>query len=326
MKQFSLKLMLVLQFLGLISCKESRKSSDAFQNLVVKYDTVKPITLDRSKWPTFERDSLYRLFDTVQIASKIYFLTEGDILLTEDELRNRLFTQSKYALLAKKKFKDNFNIAKIDSSKPIIINKDFQEIIISFDPVKNENIKWSNFPIRFCINKSSFNVVPNGYETIKENFNKAIQDWTNLCNVKFEYVDEADNSSNAETYHLDFILTYHYSDASTDYVATSFYPNDSPDKRILFVFPKYWNTDYDKVGVFRHEIGHILGFRHEQTSTSDLVPIDCRRRYSEPLTPSFAVTEYDQESVMHYFCGGNGTRTMQFSAYDTVGITAIYPK
>ena len=46
-------------------------------------------------------------------------------------------------------------------------------------------------------------------------------------------------------------------------IAQAFFP--SSVDRTLRIFPSYFRSDmeFDSVGVLRHEIGHILGYRHE---------------------------------------------------------------
>ncbi|WP_437502237.1 FG-GAP-like repeat-containing protein [Sorangium sp. So ce1099] len=73
------------------------------------------------------------------------------------------------------------------------------------------------------------------------------------------------------------------------------------------------------VGVFRHELGHILGLRHEHVRVT---PTWC----SED-TNWRSVTGYDASSVMHYpWCpGAANTGDLLITNMDRAGINSLYP-
>lgn len=101
-------------------------------------------------------------------------------------------------------------------------------------------------------------------------------------------------------------------------IASSFFPTDPWSRRLLYIYPGYFRLagGYTGRGVLRHEIGHILGYAHEHTRH-----IDGCRFEDDNWVP---LTEYDAVSVMHYFCGGGGTRDLQLSALDIKGHNAYY--
>ncbi len=72
------------------------------------------------------------------------------------------------------------------------------------------------------------------------------------------------------------------------------------------------------VGVFRHELGHILGLRHEQ--------VQAPNSGGCPESGSFRpVTTYDRASVMHYpQCGGLVDSDLSISDSDAAGIRILY--
>jgi len=71
------------------------------------------------------------------------------------------------------------------------------------------------------------------------------------------------------------------------------------------------------VGVFRHELGHILGLRHEHTRPqSGMCFEDNQWR---------ALTPYDRSSVMHYpWCNGVMTSDLSITSLDAQGISQLY--
>ncbi|MCP9752091.1 hypothetical protein [Ferruginibacter sp. HRS2-29] len=256
------------------------------------------------------RDSLIKSFDTVTINGSLFFLYQGDILLTREELAVKMH--------------EKFSIVTDSTKSPEKhAMMEWNDIIIGFDPEKNDTVKWNKFPITYRIDKKSFSGVPGRYEMVRENMLKATNDWEGLCNTRFLYMPEADEGPILPAGAIDFVVTY--VPASSGFIATAFFPNDPAIKRQLVIYPNYWNTSYDKTGVFRHEIGHILGFYHEHSSGSTDVPMDCRYKYPE-ASRGIPISYYDKLSVMHYFCGDAGTREMKFSRSDTFGSLTVYPK
>ncbi len=107
-----------------------------------------------------------------------------------------------------------------------------------------------------------------------------------------------------------------YQPAAAPYIAASFFPNDPPARRVLFIAAPFYTMSEDPAGVLRHELGHTLGYRHEHIAG---VP-GCSFEDSNWK----ALTKYDATSVMHYPCGGGGTRLMKLSAADVAGHSRLY--
>ena len=82
------------------------------------------------------------------------------------------------------------------------------------------------------------------------------------------------------------------------------------------------NSTFDPIGVMRHELGHVLGLRHEHISPESPDQIEAwivGRVGAEALTP------YDRESVMHYpLSPGHGTTDFQLTEYDKQGLADLY--
>jgi hypothetical protein len=71
------------------------------------------------------------------------------------------------------------------------------------------------------------------------------------------------------------------------------------------------------VGVFRHELGHVLGLRHEHTRPEAGVCFE--------NSAWRAVSPYDQASVMHYpWCNGVTASDLSITPYDALGAALLY--
>ena len=198
-------------------------------------------------------------------------------------------------------------------------------------------IRWvPGSTLKYCILKWTFGTDIANYKLVKSNMAAASRDWEQSCNIHFEHIEELDNSprnivfpTNADgTRKVLFVVVQR--DIGTA-IAMSFFPNDAIFKRLLWINPNsYYSTSINKVGILRHEIGHILGFRHEHISVS--APVWSSSFCSgESATNSLEVVAYDRASVMHYPCesllrGGvlRENFELKITNLDQKGAEAIY--
>jgi hypothetical protein len=104
--------------------------------------------------------------------------------------------------------------------------------------------------------------------------------------------------------------------AGGKYAASAFLPSYATKRRYLRVERSFFEATADRKGMIRHELGHVLGYRHEHIrSIPGCLP---EGLFWEPLTP------YDPKSLMHYVCGGGGTRTFDFTDLDREGHRQVY--
>jgi hypothetical protein len=89
----------------------------------------------------------------------------------------------------------------------------------------------------------------------------------------------------------------------------------------VLIDPSYFDAglSFNKVGVLRHELGHVLGFRHEHIRSG--APPACP---DEDLWGTIDLTQYDPQSVMHYFCGGAGSPELALTELDRIGSQKLY--
>jgi len=170
--------------------------------------------------------------------------------------------------------------------------------------------------LSYCVLRQTF-PRDDWYEEVAENMWTAVNDWAETCGVEFQYVEGADSSQSLRP--PEVLFPVRHISAGGAFIAASFFPNDPAQRRRVLVDPSYHSTAFDRVGVFRHELGHVLGFRHEQASR--FAPPACP---DEDATGTVDLTGYDPRSVMHYFCGGAGTRTLEITESDRRGSQLVY--
>jgi hypothetical protein len=169
--------------------------------------------------------------------------------------------------------------------------------------------------LTYVYQQSSFPNVES-FEKTRAKFRSASAQWVAACPECGITFTEA----NADT--ATFVIRYEDLDDGT--VARSFFPSSPASQRALVVFTPYLSLlptppppdSFDAVGVLRHEIGHILGYRHEHIQN---IP-GC----ATEGTSWKSITPYTPNSVMHYFCGGKGSFDLSLRPNDTSGHRCLY--
>jgi hypothetical protein len=117
------------------------------------------------------------------------------------------------------------------------------------------------------------------------------------------------------------VFVVRHIDAGGQFIAAAFFPTYPPKRRRVLIDPSYFADDlgFDPVGVLRHELGHVVGFRHEHIRSG--APALCPQ---EDTTDTIDLTAYDPQSVMHYFCGGVGSRDLKITDVDRDGAQKLY--
>lgn len=158
------------------------------------------------------------------------------------------------------------------------------------------------------------------YQRTVDLFTKATEDWESICGVTFEHVMAKDSVESLGHEGCVFSVRYTSNTGSSGgLIASAFFPWDPAARRNVLVTPLLFSSGYDPRGVLRHECGHILGFRHEHIR--DGSPPDCP---DEDQANTVPLTTLDPLSVMHYFCGGRGSKTLEFTAEDRAGAVVLY--
>jgi hypothetical protein len=169
--------------------------------------------------------------------------------------------------------------------------------------------------LTFAIDRGTFRT-DDQYQLVKTNLEAAAREWSEVCRscgVKFVHVEDLDDKKPTPG---KVVFVARHRNAGGAFIAAAFFANDAQDRRFLDIDPTYFTTRYDQVGVFRHELGHVLGYRHEHTRG---VP-GCS--FEDGMWT--AETVYDPRSVMHYPCGSGGSMELAISEFDRTGHEAAY--
>ncbi len=217
-----------------------------------------------------------------------YYIVEGDMRMTEDEVTEYLAGRAEGERAARRT----------------------PELILNLHGGRPDFYPRDRRTLTYVVDRRTFPTQAQ-YDAAANAVKQATAEWEQLCHacgVKFVVL----GSSPAATSHF----TVRYFDAGGEFIAAAFFPHDPPARRSIDLDPSFYTTTFDRVGVLRHELGHVMGYRHEHIRN---VP-GCYREDNQwrPLTP------YDPHSVMHYFCGGGGNLKLEFTDIDRAGHTNLY--
>lgn len=185
--------------------------------------------------------------------------------------------------------------------------------------VDGKILRWSRDKVLdYCVFRPTFNT-DEEYQRVVEDMRFATADWSALCGVEFLYRPEKDNDPDLQFGDVLFPVIRQNGGGNT--IAMAFFPNDAVRERLVVCFDGYFAEppSFDPVGVLRHELGHVLGFRHE---------------HIRPEAPDFfqpedtdhihLLTDYDPKSVMHYIGPGVGDPQLGFTDADRDGAVRVY--
>jgi hypothetical protein len=132
--------------------------------------------------------------------------------------------------------------------------------------------------------------------------------------VTFTYVPSADASctvsSSAVLFSVEPIET-------SQYIARAFFPSSPSSQQNVLVDDSIWTSgSWTPSNIIAHELGHVLGFRHEHTRPEAGTCFEDSNW--RPLTP------YDSASIMHYpQCNGSSS-DLSMTDTDRQGVASVY--
>lgn len=237
----------------------------------------------------------------ITIDENEFYIAEGDLLLDEDELlihaqeldvKERVFKLSHYP-----------SSSSNDKLLGIVNN--------------GKLVRWApGFILTYCVLKSTFQNEKH-YKIVRKNMLAATKDWEETCGIQFKHISALDKSNSIKPEGV--VFTVRGIQANGAFIASAFFPTYPKNRRKIRIDPSYFKTSFNKIGVLRHELGHVLGLRHEHIKNG--APADC---LDESQENTKSLSKYDPKSVMHYFCGGVGSKQLSISQLDIKGSQKLY--
>ncbi|HWO26887.1 MAG TPA: discoidin domain-containing protein [Kofleriaceae bacterium] len=253
-------------------------------------------------WEDFKRSAAQ------DVDGQVIYIVEWDLGVTEEELRERYD-----AYVAR--------IERGDEHGDDGLAEAEQASIVHQTPAGADDI-WPNnqqLNLTYCVS-DTFGLANKG-RAVSE-MALATAAWEGVARVHFTYLSAHDANCNNTNPNVVFSVVPRAAAG-----ACAFFPSASggcgPDRTLGINFLDL-DTNFGvtapnmkTVGVFRHELGHILGLRHEHVRP---VGSTCSE-----VDPWRELTPYDQGSVMHYpWCNGVRTSDLTISPRDALGASLLY--
>ena len=250
-------------------------------------------------------DRLQRSAKRSEIDGETFYVVEGDLLLDDDQL-------AVYALQRET----------IDRARTLgltAVTSEPQVAALVGIVHGGKILRWrEGLVLTYCVLRGTF---PNQaqYEVARDGVQQATAAWQAVCGITFEH--RADLDGSLGTQNPGVVFTVRGFNSNGQFIAAAFFPDDPRNRRRVLIDPSYFASDlgFNRVGVLRHELGHVLGFRHEHIRSG--APPACP---DEDLWGTVDLTQYDPQSVMHYFCGGAGSRELALTELDRIGSQKLY--
>jgi hypothetical protein len=252
-------------------------------------------------------ETLYQKAKRIEVDGQTYWRVEGDTLLDEDQLR--LYARQREALRAAQ-------VAMVQAGLPLVATAELVGLTESDNIVRRA----PNVELTYAVLRKTFTIGGDaGYELVVDGLKKATADWENTCGVKFAHCSEIDDTDSLSPNGVLFVVREF--DAKGTFIAVAFFPNDPTNRRRVLIDPSFYSPAlrFNKIGVLRHELGHVLGFRHEH-----ILPEAAPGCPDEDTYGIIKLTDYNPRSVMHYFCGGVGSEDLAITELDKVGAQKVY--
>jgi len=132
--------------------------------------------------------------------------------------------------------------------------------------------------------------------------------------IDFVYVSSADG--NCTTRNKSVLFSVEPVQTS-QYIARAFFPSTADRQQNVLIDDSIWSSGaWTPTNILGHELGHVLGFRHEHTRPESGTCFEDNNW--RPLTP------YDSSSIMHYpQCNGTSD-DLSMTSTDATGVVSLY--
>jgi len=174
--------------------------------------------------------------------------------------------------------------------------------------------------LTYCVSKS-FGTTR--YNAVVQAMAEATAAWEAAADVAFQH--DASKDSNCSKSTSGVIFNVVPVSVGGQYIAKSFFPDSPRAQREVDVDDSAFDpaaSDQDGpnlTGVLRHELGHVIGFRHEHTRPE----AGAQQCFEDDNWRS--LTSYDKASVMHYpQCNGISSWALVLTDKDKAGAALLY--
>lgn len=227
------------------------------------------------------------------------FIVNGD-----EPILGRKNLRAFYDRLQKIDVQDRVQLPPIDR-EPLIVNTS-----------GGVDTKWTDtqkLNLTYCV---STGFGSNYTETVAA-MSSAASEWEAAANVDFIHVTSQDSNCTASNPNV--LFDVRPVNAGGQYLARAFFPDYPRSQRNVLIDGSSFTVSppLTLVGIIRHELGHVLGFRHEHTRPEAGTCFEDNNWR--------ALTVYDSDSVMHYpQCNGTSDFSLLITALDVAGAQALY--
>ena len=137
--------------------------------------------------------------------------------------------------------------------------------------------------------------------------------WEAAADIQFVHVTAEDGDCTARNNAVEFDVR---PVRNQSYLARAFFPSSTRRSSNVLIDGSAFSTSWSLENILAHELGHVLGFRHEHTRPESGTCFE--NSAWRPLTP------YDSSSIMHYpQCNGSSS-DLSMTARDRQGAAALY--
>jgi len=137
--------------------------------------------------------------------------------------------------------------------------------------------------------------------------------WEQAADVNFVHVTAQDGNCTGSNNNVLFDIR---PTSGAPYLARAFFPGQGRSSRNVIVDTSAFNSGWPLAAVLAHELGHVLGFRHEHTRPEAGTCFEDNKW--RPLTA------YDSSSIMHYPQCNGSSGTLSFTQTDYNGAASLY--
>lgn len=242
----------------------------------------------------------YRALAAREFEGRTLFVLDGDLPVDEAEV-----AQSYERYIESLSRESNAHVG--TTTQNLLVNR-----------VNGADDKWSDSDagnLTYCVSDDFEKLESRMIKEMKQ----AADDWEARANVSFKYVKTKAGECKVTDKKIVFAVKPWKNPG-----ARAFFPSTAAANRTIVINVKEIDDDYAPIttlGVLRHELGHVLGLRHEHLRGSS------ERPFCKEDKQWRSLTEYDSASVMHYpWCEGTRKGDLVLTDKDKSGIAALYPK